>query len=123
MRRLLRPDGVLILSTPQPYSPLEVFGKIAFLPGVIQFVRWVYKEPIIETGHINLMSRRELARQVTDAGLTIRETELAGVYLPGVAEALGDRALRWEQALEPRLRARDALSWLLWTQFVVANPR
>ena len=39
MRRLLRPGGVLLLSTPQRFSLLEVCATIAFLPGVIQFVR------------------------------------------------------------------------------------
>src|SRR4051812_40778458 len=31
MRRILRPGGVLVLSTPQRYSPLELAAKVAFL--------------------------------------------------------------------------------------------
>ena len=36
------------------------------------------------------------------------ETHTSGVYIPGVAESLGYRALRIEQALERRVRARDS---------------
>ena len=50
MRRLLRPGGTLILSTPQRHSSLEVLAKIAFLPGVIDLVRLIYREPILATG-------------------------------------------------------------------------
>lgn len=51
MHRLLKPGGFLILSTPQRYSPLEVTAKIAFLPGIIDLVRLIYREPVLETGH------------------------------------------------------------------------
>jgi len=37
--RIIKPNGVLILSTPQKYSFLEIASKIAFLPGVIELVR------------------------------------------------------------------------------------
>jgi SAM-dependent methyltransferase len=121
MRRLLSPGGVLILSTPQKFSPLELFSKVAFLPGIIQIVRWIYREPILETGHINLMTRRRLRKLLAGAGLTIAETHTSGVYIPVVAEAFGTRALRLEQALEPRWRG-TLLEGLLWTQFVVASP-
>ena len=121
MRRLLSPNGVLILSTPQKFSPLELFSKVAFLPGVIQIVRWIYQEPILETGHINLMTGRSLRKLLAGAGFVIEETHTAGVYIPVIAEAFGHRALRLEQALEPRWRG-TLLEGLLWTQFVVATP-
>jgi SAM-dependent methyltransferase len=121
MRRLLSPSGVLVLSTPQKFSPLELFSKVAFLPGIIQIVRWIYREPILETGHINLMTSRRLRKLLAGAGFAIEETHTAGVYIPGIAEAFGNRALRLEQALEPRLRG-TLLEGLLWTQFVVASP-
>jgi SAM-dependent methyltransferase len=122
MHRLLRPDGVLVLSTPQRYSPLEVFAKLAFLPGVIEVVRRIYREPVLETGHINLMTRPTLRAQLAAAGFVVHQAYFAGVYLPVVAEALGDSALRLEQWLEPRLRG-SRLEGLLWTQYVVARPR
>lgn len=120
MRRLLRPGGVLILSTPQRYSPLEVVSKVALHPRMIGLTRRVYREPVVMTGHINLMTRRALHRQLDRAGFTIRETHVAGVYLPLVAEAIGERALRIEQVLDRWLRG-SRLEWLLWTQFVVAT--
>jgi SAM-dependent methyltransferase len=121
MRRLLSPSGKLVLSTPQKFSPLELFSKVAFLPGIIQIVRWIYREPILETGHINLMTKRRLRKLLAAAGFAIEETHTTGVYLPVIAEAFGSRALRLEQALEPRLRG-TRLEWLLWTQYIVASP-
>jgi SAM-dependent methyltransferase len=120
MRRLLRPGGVLILSTPQRYSPLEMFSRVALHPRMIGLTRRVYREPVVRTGHINLMTRRALHRHLDRAGFVIRETHAAGVYLPLVAEAFGEQALRIERVLDERWRG-SRLDWLLWTQFVVAT--
>ncbi len=120
MARLLRPGGALVLSTPQPRSPLELLGKVAFRPGVITVVRAIYREPILETGHISLVSARRLARELAANGLRTERRCWTGVYLPLVAELGGQRALRLEQALEPRLLARP-LRGILWTQYVVAR--
>lgn len=122
IHRILRPTGVLILSTPQRFSPLELSGKIAFLPGVVELIRLVYQEPVIETGHTNLMTRRALRSQLTRAGFDVCARHASGVYLPVIAEVFGDRALKAEQALDRRLRG-SILEWLLWTQYVVARPR
>jgi SAM-dependent methyltransferase len=122
MRRTLQPGhGRLVLSTPQRYSPLELVARIAFLPGIIDLVRLIYREPVIETGHINLLTARALHAQLEAAGFDVVETHTAGVYLPVVAELFGNAALRVEQALEGRLRG-SPLEGLLWTQFVVATP-
>jgi ubiquinone/menaquinone biosynthesis C-methylase UbiE len=120
MRRLLSPSGVLIISTPQKYSPLELFSKLAFLPGIIDVVRWIYKEPILETGHINLMTKQVLRDQLEQAGFAIVETHTSGVYIPGVSESLGYRALRIEQALDRRVHD-TRFDGLLWTQFAIAT--
>jgi len=119
MHRLLRPGGTLILSTPQCYSPLELTAKVAFLPGIIDLVRLIYQEPILETGHINLMTSQQVRQQLERAGFTILESYKSGMYLPLVAEFLGTTGLKFEQWLESKLRD-SVFDGLLWTQYYVA---
>lgn len=118
--RLLRPGGVLILSTPQPYSPLEIASKLAFLPGIIQIVRLIYREPVLDAGHINLLGSRSLEQQLSELGFQIVERHTSGLYLPLVAEFAGRYGLKLEQWLEERLRGGPAQA-LLWTQYYVAR--
>lgn len=120
MHRILRPHGVLVLSTPQPRSPVELLAKIAFKPGIVNLVRLIYKEPVYETGHINLMSERQVTGQLRAAGFTIRERHKSGVYLPMIAELLGKTGLWIEQRLEPRMRG-GIFDGLLWTQYYIAE--
>jgi SAM-dependent methyltransferase len=120
MRRLLKPDGVLVLSTPQRYSPLELAAKVAFLPGVIQLVRRIYREPVLPTGHINLMTARTVRRQLRSAGFDIVEQHRSGLYLPLLAEFGGEPGLRCLQWLAQRLRQGIGGN-LLWTQYYVAR--
>ena len=122
MRRLLRPGGVLVLSTPQRGSPLEVCSKIAFLPGVIDVVRLVYREPILPTGHVNVMTAGEMRRQLDAAGFAIRESHKSGLYVPVLAEAGGEPGRRLAAWLEARIYP-GPLDWLLWTQYHVAVAR
>lgn len=118
LRRLLSPDGRLVLSTPQRYSPLEICSKIAFLPGIIELVRLIYREPIIPTGHINLLTESELKQQLENAGLVILDEFKCGLYVPVVAEAMGRTGLKIEQWLEKKLRG-TWFDFLLWTQCYV----
>jgi SAM-dependent methyltransferase len=120
IHRLLRPGGYLVLSTPQHYSPLELAGRIAFLPGIISLVRAVYREPILATGHVNLLSCAEAKRQLEAAGFRLLETSKSGVYIPVVAELTGRFGLKLEQWLEPRID-NSRLDWLLWTQYHLAT--
>lgn len=122
IRRLLKPGGVLVLSTPQRFSPLELTAKIAFLPGIIDIVRWIYSEPILETGHINLMTATTVQSQLSEAGFDIEREYKTGVYIPLLAEFGGATAVRVEQWLERHLRESFA-SGLLWTQYYVARAR
>ena len=119
MYRVLRPGGRLILSTPQRYSPLELASKVAFLPGIVQLVRKIYREPVLKQGHINLMTRKTVRRQLRSAGFEIRREHLTGVYLPLVAEFGGRAGLAVARRLEGMLR-RTPLRGLLWTQYCVA---
>jgi SAM-dependent methyltransferase len=120
LRRLLAPGGILILSTPQRHSLMELACKVAFMPGVIDLVRRIYGEAIFETGHINLLTERELTTALMGRGFRIRERFKSGLYLPLVAEFGVGPGLRVAQWLEARLRT-GPLSFLLWTQYYVAQ--
>jgi 2-polyprenyl-3-methyl-5-hydroxy-6-metoxy-1,4-benzoquinol methylase len=114
LRRLLAPGGSLILTTPLRYSPLEILGRVAFLPGIVQMVRLVYREPILPTGHTSLLSRRALRRELAAAGLRVEEAAATGLYLPLIAEAGGG----WGQRVLARLARHGRL---LWTQLYVCR--
>lgn len=120
MRRLLKPGGILVLSTPQRFSPLELTAKIAFLPGIINLVRWIYSEPILETGHINLMTESTVRKQLDDAGFKVEQHYKTGMYIPVFAEFGGLTAVRFEHWLERHLRD-SMVSGLLWTQYYIAR--
>lgn len=120
MQRLLRPGGVLVLSTPQRYSTLEMTCKIAYLPVIIDVVRWIYREPVLVPGHINLMTERTVTRQVEDAGFRIEDRHKLAFYLPVVAETMGKIGQRIQQRMESALRG-GPLDGLLWTQCYVAR--
>lgn len=120
MHRLLKPGGLLVLSTPQRFSPLELFAKIAFLPGIIQLVRYIYKEPILETGHINLMTEGQVTDQIKAAGFTIIESHKSGMYIPLIAELMGERGLQIERYIEKKIY-NGKFDWLLWTQYYIAR--
>jgi 2-polyprenyl-3-methyl-5-hydroxy-6-metoxy-1,4-benzoquinol methylase len=119
IHRLLKPGGLLITSTPQRFSPLELTAKVALLPGIIDLVRLAYREPVLPTGHINLMTAREVRRQLVVAGFSVEATHTTGFYLPVVAEFGGEVALRVEKLLEHKLRD-GVLGGMLWTQCYVA---
>ena len=120
IRRLLKPGGVLVLSTPQRYSPLEMFAKVAFLPGIIQLVHLIYREPVLDSRHINLMTETQVTNQLKTTGFSIVEQHKSGLYLPLIAEFTGGLGLSLEQFVEKKLH-RSALDWLLWTQYYVAR--
>jgi 2-polyprenyl-3-methyl-5-hydroxy-6-metoxy-1,4-benzoquinol methylase len=120
MRKVVAPGGWLIVSTPQRHSLMELACKVAFLPGVINFVRRVYGEAVFETGHVSLMTERQMTRALETAGFHIRNRFKSGLYLPLIAEFAGVSGMRLERWLEERLRD-SFLSWMLWTQYYVAQ--
>ena len=120
MHHLLKPGGVLVLSTPQRYSPLEILAKVAFLPGIIQLVRFIYQEPILDSEHINLMTETQVRGQLDTAGFSIVEHHKSGMYLPVIAEFTGGYGLSMEKFLEKKLLG-GPLDWLLWTQYYIAR--
>ena len=122
IHRLLKPGGRLILTTPQKYSSLELCCKVAFLPGVIDIVRRIYREPIIETGHINLMTKAQVTRALQDTGFETVRGAVMGLYVPVLAEFGGRFAADLAQKLERHLSG-GPLEGVLWTQCVVVTKR
>jgi 2-polyprenyl-3-methyl-5-hydroxy-6-metoxy-1,4-benzoquinol methylase len=120
IHRLLEPGGILVLSTPQRWSLMEMAAKIAFLPGIVQIVRRIYGEAVFDMEHTNLMTARETERQLSSAGFRIRVHHKSGMYIPLVAEFGGERGRNFEEWLERRVRGHP-LDSLLWTQYYVAE--
>lgn len=121
MHRLLKPQGILILTTPQRYSILELVAKIAFLPGIINIVSLIYRESILETGHINLMTEGEVMRHLEASRFHLLECYKSGLYLPLLAEFMGQPALRMEKWLESRMKIKPFFRHLVWTQYFIAE--
>ena len=120
IRRILKPGGIAIISTPQKFSPLELTARIAFLPGIIRIIRMIYDEPVLETGHINLLTETSAREQIGAAQLQIIRYDKSGVYLPFIAEFTGKLGLKLEARLEQLLN-NTALDWLLWTQYYITR--
>ena len=119
LRRSVRQGGALILSTPQRWSTLEITAGIGLSPILIGLVRRIYREPVLPTGHISLMTRAEVCSLLHDNGFRILRTELFGLYFPVLAEFGGDWAVRSAQILEPLVRRLGP--FLLWTQLHLAT--
>jgi 2-polyprenyl-3-methyl-5-hydroxy-6-metoxy-1,4-benzoquinol methylase len=120
IQRVVAPGGLLLVSTPQRHSFMELACKLAFMPGIIKLVRRVYGEAVYETGHVNLMTERQMIDALEAAGFHIRQQFKSGLYLPFIAEFAGITGMRFERWLEKRLRD-GPLSWTLWTQYYVAQ--
>lgn len=116
--RVMKPDGILVLSTPQRYSSLELAARLALSPRLIWLTRLIYRESVRELGHINLMTAQQLQQQLGAAGLRIIEQHKGGLYLPGIAELLGATGQRMAAWLETRIRGTPC-DFILWTQYYV----
>lgn len=120
--RILQPGGIAIVTTPQRYSVMELSCKVAFLPGVIQLVRHIYREPVLETGHISLRTGRCFRAVVDNCGFQVLRQEKFGLYVPLLAEFGGKTGSSLIEGLEERVRG-TSLDWLLWTQaYVLQRP-
>jgi SAM-dependent methyltransferase len=120
LRELVRPGGVILLSTPQAHSSLELANRIAFLPGIRTLVRGIYRESIVPPGHVGLLTARQARELLEGAGLRILEHEVSGLYLPVIAEFGGAPAVRLQSRLERRIR-RSRRRGVLWVQYWIAE--
>jgi 2-polyprenyl-3-methyl-5-hydroxy-6-metoxy-1,4-benzoquinol methylase len=120
--RVMRPGGTLVLSTPQAYSTVELLGRIAFRPGLLHLARAIYREPVLPTGHISLLTRSEARELLAGSGFEIVSASASTFYLPGIAEFGGERGMRLLRRLESLLQ-RGRGAGLLWTQHWTATRR
>jgi 2-polyprenyl-3-methyl-5-hydroxy-6-metoxy-1,4-benzoquinol methylase len=120
IRKATAPGGLIIVSTPQRHALIEMACKLAFMPGVINLVRRIYREPVFETGHVSLMTEQQMRHTLESTGFHVRQQFKSGLYLPLIAEFGGIAGMRFERWLEQRLRY-GPLSWTLWTQYYVAQ--
>lgn len=118
----LKPGGTLILTTPQKYSTVELMAGLFKFPLLLRIAQKLYGHAE-ELGHINLMTRSELTRQIAKAGFVVEQTESFGFYLPVVAEFLGTAGWRTLHWLNARLKGIPGLNGLLWTQaYILRRP-
>lgn len=118
----LRPGGVLILSTPQRWSTVELMARLFRFRPILALARRLYGSAD-ELGHINLLTAAALRRQIEAVGFEVVGHSRFGFYLPAIAEfggAAGARLL----AAAGRIGARiPVLRGLLWTQGWVLRRR
>jgi len=121
--RILAPGGIAIITTPQKYSVMEWCCKVGFLPGILQIVRQIYREPVFELGHVSLRSAKQI-RDVIDAnGFEVLAADKFGLYLPLIAEFGGQQGGRLIEKLERAIK-NTPFDGLLWTQaYVLRKPR
>lgn len=122
LHEALAPGGVFVLTTPQRFSTVELFARLLRFGPLLALARRLYGHAE-ELGHINLLTRRALRRQIVAAGFAIEETALFGFYLPVVAEFGGSPGWAALRAIERVVRALPLVRGLLWTQAYVLLKR
>jgi len=117
----LKPSGILILTTPNAWSSMEMFARLLNFRWATKLASKLYGEPVAPLGHINLMTARKLTAQIKEAGFEILHQEDIGLYLPLVAEAGGQYGMRLCRFLA-HLLSGTWFRWLCWTQCYICRP-
>jgi 2-polyprenyl-3-methyl-5-hydroxy-6-metoxy-1,4-benzoquinol methylase len=118
----VRPRGIVILSTPQPFSLMEITSSIGLSRPLIGLVRLIYREPVLPTGHISVMPRHKVVQLLEGAGLQILSARYFGAYVPVLAEFGGKAAVSLLRRAEALVQGTPMQS-LLWTQMYIARKR
>lgn len=118
----LKPGGMLILTTPQRYSSVEMMVRLFRFPFILAIAKKLYGTAE-DLGHINLLTNNELRKQIAQAGFIVAEQDFFGFYLPFIAEFGGETGSRFQQSLGRALKHIPVLKNLLWTQaFILVKP-
>jgi SAM-dependent methyltransferase len=118
----LKPGRVLILTTPQRYSTVELMARLFRFPPILALARRIYGSAD-ELGHINLLTAGQLGRQIRAAGFETVDRYRFGLYLPAVAEFGGKAGAGLLSAMAKAMRPLPVLRGLLWTQgWVLRRP-
>ena len=122
MFEALRPGGVLVLTTPQRFSTVELMARLFKFPLVLALARKIYGSAE-ELGHINLLTAGQVQQQIAKAGFLVEKQRRFGFYLPVVAEFGGGAGASLLRAIENLLRNVPLARGLLWTQgWVLRRP-
>lgn len=118
IKRIKKNDGCLIISTPQKYNFFEFFGSLARKAPFKFFVPLIYPDIVKDPGHINLYTSCGLMKLFKRLDLKIIRYQRKGLYLPIIAEVMGDFAVFVLKRTEGII-SRIGLGFLLNTQVYI----